>query len=177
MTAPATTRGRDALLGTAVAALGAVVAFVLAPPVPPSRSFRGVHADALWSTRAAQQATGYGVVLLTLGSLVLSLRKRWNRFARGSVTDLRVLHGALGAAAILCLAFHTGLRAGERLNRLLALDFLATAALGGVAAAAAALGAPVAGAARRILATRAHLFVLLPLPVLVALHVLAVHYF
>jgi nitrite reductase (NADH) large subunit len=175
--APLTARGSNALLGTASAALGAAAAFMLAPPLPPPRSFRGIHADVLWSAGPAQQATGYGIVLLSLLSLVLTLRKRWARFSRGSVAGLRVLHGALGAAAMVCLACHTGLRMGERLNRLLAVDFLAAAALGGVAAAATALGDPIAGAARRALVTRAHLFLLLPLPVLVALHVLGVYYF
>jgi nitrite reductase (NADH) large subunit len=174
---PVTTRGRDALLATAVAAFAAGIAFTLAPPVPLARSFRGVHADVLFRGGGAQQASGYGVVLLSLGSLVLSLRKRWKPFSRGTVAGLRVVHGGLGAAAMLCLALHTGLRAGERLNRLLAIDFLAAGLLGGVAAATTAMGDPAAGAARRILATRAHLFVLLPLPVLVVLHVLAVYYF
>ena len=60
---PATQRGRDALLGTAVAALAVAAAYTLAPPWPRSRSFRGLHVDVLYSARIAQEASGFGVVL------------------------------------------------------------------------------------------------------------------
>jgi nitrite reductase (NADH) large subunit len=173
---PASERSRKGLLVTAAATLGITALLALSPPLPASRSFRGVHADALWTQRGLQEASGYAVVLLTLAGLALSARKRWKRFGYGNVAGLRVLHGALGAAALVCLGWHTGLHVGQRFNRLLALDFLAASVLGAVAAAAVALGDPT-GAARRILATRAHLFILLPLPVLVALHVLGVYYF
>jgi nitrite reductase (NADH) large subunit len=174
---PASLRTRTGLLVSAAASLGISALVALAPPLPPARSFRGVHADLLWTERAFQEASGYAVVLLTLLGLALSARKRWKRFAYGDVAGLRVLHGALGAAALVCLGCHTGLHAGQRFNRLLTFDFLAASALGAVAAVATALGDPVAGAARRLLATRAHLFILLPLPVLVALHVLGAYYF
>jgi nitrite reductase (NADH) large subunit len=150
------------------------VGLVLAPAVPPAPSIRGLYPDTIFRAATIQRVTGYGVVVLALGSLVLTLRKRSRYFSSRSVTGLRVLHAALGAAAVACLSCHTGLRLGERLNRLLALDFLAAAALGGVAA---ALEDPSAPASLRAVAARAHVLVLLPLPVLVALHVLVAHYF
>jgi nitrite reductase (NADH) large subunit len=165
------------MLGSAVAALALSAGLALARPLAPRASFRGVHVDALWTTRAGQQVTGYAVVALVALGLTLSLRKRWKRFPYGDVAHARVLHGVLGAAALACLACHTGLHLGERLNRLLSLDLLAAAALGGVAAAATGLGDGAAGPAQRLFATRAHLYILLPFPVLLLLHVLGAYYF
>jgi NADPH-dependent 2,4-dienoyl-CoA reductase/sulfur reductase-like enzyme/bacterioferritin-associated ferredoxin len=176
-TAPARERFHVALLATAVAALGGSAAFVIVPAAAPARSLASARMEALWAHRTGEQATGYATLALALASLVLSLRKRWKRFTYGDVAGLRAAHGAIGAGALLALAAHTGLHLGVRLNRLLALDLLAAGALGGVAAAATVLGDPLAAQARRLLATRAHLYVLFPLPVLVALHVLGAYYF
>jgi nitrite reductase (NADH) large subunit len=170
-------RTRGGMLGGAAAALLLSAGLAVARPLAPRTSYRGVHVDALWTTRAGKQVTGYAVVALVALGLVLSLRKRWKRFTYGDVARLRVLHGALGAAALVCLACHTGLHLGERLNRLLSLDLLAASALGAVAAAASGLGDAAAGPAQRLFATRAHLYVLLPLPVLLVLHVLGAYYF
>ena len=167
---------RGPLLVTAAATLAGVLVTALAPALGPPRSFRGFHVAALVADRLCRQASGYAMVALSLAGLVLSLRKRWRRFSWGTVPGHRVAHGALGAAAVVCLWAHTGLRLGERLNRLLMLDVLALALLGGVAA----LGRsaePGAAPARRLLADRAHLAVLVPLPILVALHLLGAYYF
>jgi nitrite reductase (NADH) large subunit len=168
---------RGGMLGSAAAALLLSAGLAIAKPLAPHTSYRGVHVDALWTTRVGKQVTGYAVVALVAVGLTLSLRKRWKRFTYGDVARLRVLHGALGAAALVCLACHTGLHLGERLNRLLSLDLLAASALGAVAAAASGLGDAAAGPAQRLFATRAHLYVLLPLPVLLVLHVLGAYYF
>jgi hypothetical protein len=173
--APDSTRGR--LLATAVAGLALSAGVAFAKPIAPSRSVDGIHADALYRTRLGKEISGLAVVALVVVGLVLSLRKRWRRFPYGDVARLRVLHGALGAAALVGLACHTGCHLGERLNRLLSLDLLVACALGGLAAAATALGDPVVGRLQRLFATRAHLYVLLPLPVLLALHVLGAYYF
>jgi nitrite reductase (NADH) large subunit len=165
------------MLGSAAAALLLSAGLAVAKPLAPRTSYRGVHVDALWTTRVGKQVTGYAVVALVAVGLVLSLRKRWKRFTYGDVAWLRVLHGALGALALVCLACHTGLHLGERLNRLLSLDLLAASALGAVAAAASGLGDAAAGPAQRLFATRAHLYILLPLPVLLVLHVLGAYYF
>ena len=173
-------RSRVPLLLTATASLTLALVAALAPGLSPARSFHGLHAAALVSDRFCRQASGYAMLALSLAGLLLSLRKRWRRFAFGTVPGLRVAHGGLGAAAVVCLWVHTGMHLGERLNRLLMLDFLALAVLGGVAAAVAALGAhldPAAAQGHRQLANRAHLAVLLPLPILVALHVLGAYYF
>ena len=176
---PATQRDRSrrGLLATAALGLAGSAVLALAPPVPPARSFRGMRVEALWTGHAGRQVSGYATVLLALAGLALSLRKRWKRFSYSDVATLRVVHGALGALALAALACHTGLAAGERLNRLLALDFIAASALGGAAAGAAVLGDPVRAQLRRLVATRAHLLLLIPLPILLALHVLGAYYF
>ncbi len=175
--APPPPRPSTGLLAAAFAAMAGSVALAAAPAATPARSILGLHAEVLWTRRAYQTASGYAVVALALVGLVLSLRKRWRRFSYGDVAGLRVLHAALGVAALVCLGCHTGLRAGERLNAALTLDFLAASALGGLAAAAHALGDATASPQRRLLATRAHLVVLLPLPALLGLHVLGAYYF
>jgi nitrite reductase (NADH) large subunit len=173
-------QSRGPLLITAAAALLGALATALAPGLSAARSFRGVHAAALVEGRAFRHASGYAMVALSLAGLLLSLRKRWRRFPWGTVPGLRVAHGWLGVAALGCLWAHTGLRLGERLNRLLMLDFLALALLGGVAAAVTAIGHhldPTAALSPQKFASRAHLVLLLPLPILVALHVLGAYYF
>lgn len=174
---PPAAQPRAALLVTAGAAVVTAALIAVVPAVPPSRSLRGLHVEVLWTRRSCQEASGYAVVALGLVGLVLSLRKRWKRFAYGEVAGLRVLHGALGVAALVGVGCHTGLHVGERMNRLLTLDFLALSALGGLAAAAHGLANPLGAAHRRLLATRLHLLLLIPLPVLLALHVLGAYYF
>jgi nitrite reductase (NADH) large subunit len=168
---------RSALLATATLAVGGAAALALVPAASPAAALRGLHAEVLWTQRSAKVTTGYATVVLSLLGLVLTVRKRSRHLPRLDLARLQVVHGALGAAALLALAAHTGLRAGERLDLLLSIDFLAVAALGGLAAAATALGDPASSQLRRLLATRAHLYLLLPLPVLVALHVLGAYYF
>ena len=175
--APPPPRSTTGLQVTAVGALAGSVLLAVAPAATPARSFRGLHAEALWTRRSYAEASGYAIVALGVLGLVLSLRKRWKRFTFGDVASLRVLHGALGVAALGCLLCHTGLHAGERLNRLLTVDFLAASALGGLASGTHALGDPGAAPQRRLLVSRAHLLVLIPLPVLLALHILGAYYF
>jgi nitrite reductase (NADH) large subunit len=167
-----------ALTSTAVASLVFAVTLALVPAVPPAHSFAGHQPDLVITQRAYKQATGYATLALIAAGLVLSARKRIKRFRRGDVGALRVLHGALGAAALLTAACHTGLSLGERLNRLLALDFIAASLVGGLAAALAAqASADPADAVRRMAVNRVHLFLLVPFPVLLALHLLAAYYF
>jgi hypothetical protein len=170
-------RSPIALFASGIVAVAGAVAFALAPAASPARTFGGLHADVLWTHRGGRLASGYVVVALLVAGMGISLRKRCPRFRHGSVAGLRVIHGVLGALALAGVACHTGLHGGERLNRLLALDFLAATAVGGVAAAATAIAGPRGSASVRLLFTRAHVFVLVPLPVLLVLHVVGAYYF
>jgi hypothetical protein len=172
-------RNRRRLVVSAVLASMGTLIVLLVPALPPARSFRGVHLDAVLHNHVMQQASGFAILALSLAGLLLSARKRIARFKWGDVSGLRALHGVLGAATLVCLFAHTGLALGDRLNRLLMLDFLALTALGAVAAvlaAAPASGDPAAQS-RRVVATRTHLVLFLPFPILVALHVLGAYYF
>ncbi|MFT3770822.1 MAG: FAD-dependent oxidoreductase [Minicystis sp.] len=173
-------RRRQILLASSAAgALGALLT-LLAPALPPARSFDGLHLDTIIVDRFVRQATGYAVIALSLVGLILSLRKRVKHFAWSDVAGARAIHGVVGVLALACLFLHTGLHLGVRLNRLLMLDFLAISVLGAVAGvfAAASGGAdPAAAQARRLLVFRVHVLLFLPLPILVALHVLGAYYF
>jgi nitrite reductase (NADH) large subunit len=147
------------------------------PAAGPARSFRGVRVEALWTDRSLQRCSGLLIVLAALGSMAFSRLQRRRAPWRAAVARAKVSHGALGAAAIVGLACHTGLHVGERLNRILAIDFVMVSALGGAAALATAFGD---GSRSRVgwrLLGHAHLLVLIPLPVLLALHVLAAYWF
>src|SRR6185436_16680857 len=105
------------------------------------------------------QATGYAVVVLSIAGLALSVRKRGSHLGWADLPALRVVHGALGAGAVVCLAAHTGLHLGQRMNRLLMIDFLALSVLGALAAAVTAFVHrldPARAQARRELVARAH---------------------
>ena len=176
--AEAPRRARRVLLGAGAVTLVGAIAIALAPPVAPAPSIRGLHLDHLIADRLFHRASGYAVIALSVAGLALSLRKRVKRFTVADVPSLRALHAALGAAAVLCLFAHTGMRLGARLNRWRMIDFLALSVLGGVAAVDAAIGrVDAAGQARRARLFRAHVFLLVPLPALLVLHVVAAHYF
>jgi hypothetical protein len=167
---------RRAMLAAAAVAVAGSLAIALVPPVPPAPSFRGRYLDDLVAGRAARQVSGWSIVVLAALVVALSLRKRWARFGVADVPSLRLAH----AAALLALAVHTGLRAGARADRLLFLDFLAVSLGGGLAAAATALARrfhPAVAEARRLAAYRVHFVLFLPLPILVALHVLRAYWY
>jgi hypothetical protein len=171
-------RVRRALLAGAVISLVAALAALAVPGLPPASSLRGVHLDALLDAGSVRRATGWAAAVLSLAGLVLPLRKRVDRAAIGDVAVHRAAHAALGAGALGTVLVHTGLHLGARLNLALMLDFLALSAVGGLAALATARGgfAPTA-AARRVIVARVHVALLLPLPVLVALHALGAYRF
>jgi bacterioferritin-associated ferredoxin len=157
-----------------------MIAFVSRPiPIPTTSSIRfGV--GRILTENAFQQATGYLLVMLSIFSLTLSLRKRWSRFQLFDVTFFRVIHVILGTATLVVLAMHTGLRLGRGLEFALAVDFLAVCILGGIAGIVTAVSHRWDGIAardRRMASTRLHLVAFWPLPVLVALHIFQVYYY
>jgi len=165
----------------AIAGLAGVVAFALAPPIPMSTSFEtGPGIDWIWRDGLAKQISGFALLALVLASLVFSLRKRIARFRVGSVAGWRVAHAALGAATVGGLVAHTGFRLGANLNRALMLCFLAAALVGALAGLVTWLERRLppawAGALQRGWSA-AHVFVVWPLPVLTAAHVLAVYFY
>ncbi|MDI3287760.1 FAD-dependent oxidoreductase [Polyangium sp. 15x6] len=174
-------RGRKILLVASVVALSWVLVLVLAPSLTPSRSVRtGVFLDVLLRPGIAKQVSGYALVGLAVASLGVSLRKRWKRFRSADVPVWRTVHAVLGAATMLLFFLHTGLSAGTRINLVLAIDFLAVVLLGALAGGVFAVSSrwsPLVARDRRLRASYVHLLLTWPLPILIALHVLAVYYY
>jgi nitrite reductase (NADH) large subunit len=174
-------RGRKILLVASIVAVSWSLVQAFVPSIPPSRSVRtGVALQALWGSDFWKQVSGYGLVGLCVLSLGVSLRKRWRRFQVADVSLWRSVHGLLGALTLLVFFLHTGLHVGTRMNLVLTIDFLAVTILGAVAGAVAALSdrwAPVTARNRRLRTAWVHVLVTWPLPILVALHVMAVYYF
>jgi len=158
----------------------AILAAVTRPiPIPKSASIR-LGVGRLMTENAFQQATGYLLVMLSIFSLALSLRKHWSRFQLFDFPFFRVIHVILGTATLVVLAIHTGFRLGRGFEFALAIDFLAVCFLGGLAGVITAISHNWNGVTARNSrqgATRAHLVAFWPLPVLVALHIFQVYYY
>jgi nitrite reductase (NADH) large subunit len=157
-----------------------VIAAVSRPiPIPKTSAVR-LGVGRLLTENAFQQATGYLLVMLSIFSLALSLRKRWTRFQILDFPFFRVIHVIIGTATIVVLAMHTGLRLGRGLNFALAVDFLAVCVLGGTAGIVTAIPHRWDGISardRRLTSIRLHLVAFWPLPVLVALHIFQIYYY
>ncbi len=173
-------RGRKILLVASVMAISSVLVLALAPSIPPSRSIHRMFFDTFLRVGVAKQATGFALVALCVLSLGVSLRKRWKRFRTSDVPVFRAVHAALGAASMLLFFLHTGLSAGSRINFVLTVDFVAVMVLGALAGTVFAVSSrwsPVAARDRRLRVSFVHLLLTWPLPILIALHVLAVYYY
>lgn len=173
-------RGLKPLLFAAVTAL--VLAPVLyAGPILSERVLRYRSSLAmLGDSTLLKQATGYALVALTAVSLLISLRKRWKRFALADVPFFRMIHGLLGAATLFMLTLHTSLQLGQHMVMVLALDFISIALLGSFAGIVTYLSprwSPVAARNRRLFWSRVHLVLFWPLPVLITLHVIQVYFY
>lgn len=95
------------------------------------RPFAGL--DFLWRDPLAQQISGFALLGICAGTLLLSLRRRVG-WLPGSPGLWRGVHVGLGLAAMLAIAAHTSLRLGRGFNATLSVAFLALLGLGGAAA-------------------------------------------
>jgi hypothetical protein len=168
-----------ATASVAAIVLAAIAAISRPLPIPKTASIRfGV--GRVMTENAFQHATGYLLVLLSIFSLALSLRKHWSRFQFFDFPFFRVVHVIMGTATLFVLALHTGLRLGRGFEFALAIDFLAVCLLGGIAGVVTAISHRWDGKSARELrmaSSRVHLIAFWPLPVLVALHVYQVYYY
>lgn len=175
-------RGYRVLLAASIIALAVAMVVATMGPLPVHNTARARHIDELWTTGNGKQATGYLVVGLGLLSLLLSVRKRVQRFTWSDVPILRVVHAILGVVTLLALICHTGLHLGMRrsLNLALMIDLLALTLLGAGAGGLTALShhfSPLRARNVRSISARAHLILFWPLPVLLALHILDAYYY
>ncbi len=168
------------LIAAAVSA-AALVAVISLAVIPYSQTVRhDIPLDILWRSGTLQQVTGFLLLGFSLVGLSLYFRKHWRRLRFGSFSSWRVLHGILGVAGLVVLVAHTGMRFGSNLNLALMITFIA-ANLGGALAASGIWSryqfARHLSHTWRKRMIWIHLLALLPLPALIALHILSVYYF
>jgi len=167
------------------AAASLVLAFFAAAaalgPIPMARSVLDAPSiDFLWRDAWWKQVSGFSLLGLIAGALLLPARERLPSRLRATFSSARVTHASIGVATVVALGVHTGMRSGANLNATMMTCVIGSMAVGGltglVTSAERRLPARI-GAALRVGWKRAHLALLLPIPVLVLYHVLAVYYF
>lgn len=169
-TGKARPRRAGVLAAASALALAAVAGFVIAPPF--SLDGAGPLIDwmsSFWLRGGHKVASGFALAGAAGAALALmATRRLWRR--RGAL--FVALHALVGVSAMAVLVGHTGLHAGDNLNRALLVSFLGAIATGG----ALGLTSLVARRARSPLLW-GHLLLLGALPVLLAFHIVAVFYF
>ena len=158
------------------------LSILFASPIPFAESVQADlrKLDALWRDGFWKRWTGFTIVGLALISLLLSLRKRFKRFAWGEFGHWRAVHASLGVLTLVALVSHTGFRLGHNFNFLLMTNFLALVLVGALAGAVTALERRLGARAARSLRsfwTATHIAMAWPLPVLVVVHVWMAYYF
>jgi nitrite reductase (NADH) large subunit len=172
---------RTLLVGGAAALVGALAFFVL-PNIPYADSVQHAwHWDALWREALFKQITGFSVLGLFVGGLVVSVRKRTKAFSNiGRFDGWRLAHVLIGVLVILGLVAHTGLRMGSGLNFMLMASFGAMLLIGAVTTAVIALEHRLdVGLARRVRqqSTWLHILLFWPVPALLGWHVFKTYWF
>lgn len=168
---------RTELAALVASAVGLCALFLPAIPYANSVQVR-VPWDVTFRTELGKQWSGFTLLGLGLLGLALSLRKRLGWPKTFSQAKLRTFHVVMGALAALAYAVHTGFRLGANLDRALAFSFLGTVLVGALAALVPWLSRRFPHASKlKATLERAHLYVVWPLPVLVAFHVIKVYFF
>jgi len=150
-------------------------------PIPMSRSVLDANSiDFLWRDAWWKQASGFTLLALTLGALLLPIREKLPGALRTSFSKARVFHSLLGVATVVALGVHTGLRMGTQLNAVLmgcVILLIAFGSMAGLVASTERWMPARLGATLRLGWKRAHLLLFWPVPVLVLFHVLAVYFY
>lgn len=168
-------------LSAALLCLLAVLVTLLCPAIAFSTHSESAQAlEALWRDSTLKQITGFTLLGLGLLESSIALRKRIGWIKWGRFTSWRAFHTLLGCGLLVLLCAHTGFRLGHNLDRWLILTLLFSSLLGALAAVLVAVEPKFL--AQRIPALRGafaklHLWLLWPLPVLVAAHVVKVYFF
>jgi nitrite reductase (NADH) large subunit len=176
-------RTRWPLLVASLVALAGVGAFIGLTPLKVQLDGPLDWLSQFWRDSLGKKVSGFSLVGASGIGLALSLRKRLRLLRRTSLSWFRLFHAAIGALALAVLLAHTGLHAGNHLNRILLVTFLgvvATGAMVGVVTASSgrAGGSSVAALRRaRTWFMGSHWLLLWLLPVLIAFHVIAAYYF
>jgi nitrite reductase (NADH) large subunit len=150
------------------------------PPLKPPSSVTEFQYQITWTDSLWKQVTGFTILGLTLIGLSMSLEKRRQSKWIGEFEHWRLLHAILGFLALGLLFLHTGATFGMNLNRLLMVNFLGVAVLGGLTGGIvswANASGSVKGPKLRRYWYWIHVVVAWPLPILLSVHILTVYYF
>ncbi|EMI57475.1 FAD-dependent oxidoreductase [Rhodopirellula sallentina] len=179
------TRGSNVVLVASIVAaiLAAAIAFL--PPIPMATSVQDSwrEIDAFWRDGFTKQVTGFSLLFVMLLALTFSLRKRVKFVRFGDYGWWRAAHATIGTAMVLGLIVHTGIRMGSNLNFALSSTFLALSFVGGLAGLASSLETKLTGdsamfvRAWRPKLTWLHIALFVPLPALLAGHILSVYWY
>lgn len=178
-------KGRMALLLASCLAVILVPLLLASGPPPVVDSVRSSwrSIDQFWRDDFVKQVTGYSLLGVSLIASALSLRKRVPWIRLGDFGTWRGLHGVLGTATLVGFLIHTSTRLGHNFTLALAITFLLLNLLGAFTGITAALESRFTGPlGRRLRAmrpklTQVHIWLLWPLPALVAFHIIAVYYY
>ena len=104
---------------------------IFSEPFPINDTVQGDRSlENLISDKILKQITGFTIIGITVLSLVLSLRKRVNKFKLGRFSYWRLFHLFLGVLIVSGLFIHTGFSFGNNLNNYLVIIFSLVAVLG-----------------------------------------------
>ncbi|MBT8438369.1 MAG: (2Fe-2S)-binding protein, partial [Gammaproteobacteria bacterium] len=180
-TAIEATRSWRGLLAMSALTLCIAALFVFIWRVPYADSVQQtIRWDTLWRDSLFKQISGFTILGLFAIGLVISLRKRIQKFNKGDYALWRMGHVVLGIGALLALVVHTGFRLGNELNLVLMLNFLLLAAAGANVSTVVATEhrmVPAEAKKQRKRWTWMHILLFWPLPVLLGFHIAKSYYF
>jgi len=158
-----------------------IAAIYAIEPIPIIDTVQGDRLIETWiSDKILKQISGYCVLGIAIFSLVLSLRKRVNKFRFGRFAYWRVLHLLLGSLAVSGLVLHTGLSTGSNLNFTLVLLFSFLAVLGILSMALKLIQNKLPNSSLFTLQDKLnwlHIFISTLLPAFITTHIVAGYYF
>ena len=181
---PDTTTGMVVLVTSVVSLiLSLVIWFVPSNPMAESIQSDWRSVDIIWRDEVLKQISGYSLLAVSIFGMIFSLRKRTKLVKEGSYGFWRAVHTAVGVATLVGLVVHTGGRLGANVNMMLGLTFLALTFVGAFAGIASGLENRLAGEAAMFVRewrprlTKLHIWLLWPLPVLIAIHIICVYWY
>lgn len=181
---PETTTGMVVLVTSVVSLILSLIIWFV-PPLPMADSVQSDwrNIDIIWRDEVIKQVSGYSLLAVSVFGMIFSLRKRTKLVKEGSYGFWRAVHTAVGVATLVGLIVHTGMRLGSNANMMLGLTFLALTFVGAAAGIASGLENRVTGEAAMLVRewrprlAKLHIWLLWPLPVLIAIHIICVYWY
>lgn len=150
------------------------------PLIPIPTTYSPDHISQWWTVSEKRQITGFTLLGLTTLSLLLSARKRFEKFSWLSFSAWRGWHIVLTTLVLGLLFLHTGQSDFQGINQWLILSFWSAAVLGFVAVIFSwreQQSPSIKTKRSKRWAVYGHLFAFWPLPILLGFHVLSVYWF